>query len=122
MRQEIRMNRNLLTLLPMLPLSLGSLQAQTSAVSTRIFPDPGGVRFFVDGQVYVQGQNFLWPAGSKHTIAVEHDQLQYTHLTRFTFTGWVDNTSLFNSSADSIVVTADPAVTFIKATFNVENK
>src|SRR5712671_5045967 len=116
------MNRNLLTLLAVLPCSLGMLQAQNQTVSTRVFTDPLGVRFFIDGQVYVTPQNFLWPAGSKHTISVEHNQLHYTNLTRFTFTGWVDNTSLFNSSSDSVVVTADPAVTFIKATFTTEIK
>lgn len=127
------MNRNLLMIpwnsrnaawmaVAVMALAAGRMEGQSSGVSTRIFTEPAGVRFFVDGQVYVQGQNFIWPAGSKHTIAVERNQLFYTQLTRYTFNGWVDSTGLFNSSSDTIVITADPALSYIKATFNAENK
>ncbi|HUQ90491.1 MAG TPA: hypothetical protein VM120_02340 [Bryobacteraceae bacterium] len=95
------------------------LSAQDRTVATRVYTEPTGQRFFVDGQSYKSAQVFLWPVGSKHVIGVETEQLIFPG-TRTKFTGWTDTTNTLDSTAEYITVTADPAITFIKATMSTE--
>jgi len=46
----------------------GILQAQNTISSVRVYSNPAGARFVVDGLMYNGSQTFLWPAGSKHTV------------------------------------------------------
>lgn len=96
-----------------------SVFAQDPLIATRVFTEPQGLRFFVDGVPYLSAQTFLWPAGSKHTIMVERAQAPFTGQ-RNVFSGWADSTGTLSSGSDTITVTATPALTFIKATFSIE--
>lgn len=93
--------------------------AQERLSTTRVFTEPNGLRFYVDGQMYRSTQAFIWPAGSKHTLAIEPTQYPYDGH-RQTFSGWSDNTGQMTSSAESVVITADPNVTTFKASFSTE--
>jgi uncharacterized protein (TIGR03437 family) len=93
--------------------------AQERIAATRVFTEPTGFRFFVDGEPYRSAQTFLWPAGSKHTIFVEGDQfLLPGHRSKFS--GWSDSTGRLSFSGDTITVTADPSITSFKASFSTE--
>jgi len=48
-----------------------SLGAQEQIVSTRVFTEPAGAQFSVDGKVYISAQVFLWPKGSKHVLSFD---------------------------------------------------
>ncbi|HYP07335.1 MAG TPA: hypothetical protein VER03_13975, partial [Bryobacteraceae bacterium] len=48
----------------MLPLAAQEL------VSVRVFTEPSGPRYTVDGQQYMAPTVFRWPVGSKHTVTV----------------------------------------------------
>jgi uncharacterized protein (TIGR03437 family) len=107
------------------------LQAQ-SLSSVTISTDPTGARFTVDGQIYFGAANFVWPAGSKHTLVFLTDPTldtdpPNTHLqtgllgdTQYIFSGWQDNASLITPTADPIqIITADPHITTIIAKLTV---
>src|SRR3954453_10657857 len=50
-------------------LSVIPLAAQQS-VSVRVMTEPAGVRYTVDGTLYIQPTSFLWPVGSKHAVTI----------------------------------------------------
>lgn len=89
--------------------------AQTSINSVRINTEPAGLEFQVDGQTHSSAVDLLWPAASKHTI-LSYDQVQ-TGI-RYTFLGIVTNLSPATNTG--MPITADPALTWIKAVFKVE--
>lgn len=95
------------------------MMAQERAVVTTVSTVPSGLRFYVDGQSYKSTQAFAWTAGSKHTILIDSGFVPFDGQ-RFSFTGWSDNAGTLNSVAEQITVTADPAITSIKATFTLE--
>ena len=49
------------------------LRAQSSTVSFRVFTEPPGARFSVDGIIYTSAANFQWPTGSKHLVNFVQD-------------------------------------------------
>lgn len=85
----------------------------------------------VDGQFYENGATFTWPVGSKHIVEAQSGQLPFIDPYDPTlspgrmaqqimlFTGWTDNTGRLNSSNSTILVTADPAVTTLTASYTV---
>ncbi len=89
------------------------LPAQTVS-SVRIYTDPAGLEFSVDGQIYKQAVTLLWPQGSKHSIVVASVQTmgeiptQYGLETVISNLGPIDNLSS---------ITADPNLTFIELPF-----
>ena len=122
--------------LPIL-LATPSLAQEVSAIL--IFTEPAGVEYFVDGRRYTQPSSFLWPKGSKHVVHIANPilnriganncdgagetPLQYDAncSSRFGFSGWSTNAGTVSASAATTqIITADPAITFLKASFTVE--
>lgn len=93
--------------------------AQERLSTTRVYTEPTGLRFFVDGQPYRGNQAFIWPAGSKHTLSVDPEQFPFEGQ-RYKFTGWSDPGNTFSFTTESMVITADPTVTAVRAQFNAE--
>ena len=95
-----------------------SLPAQTVS-SVRIFTNPTGLTFTVDGQNYEQPVTLLWPQGSKHVVSAPSPQnvgagaatTQYTMSTM---------TSNIGPILDPTNVTADPGLTYIELPFTVQ--
>ncbi len=91
-------------------------QAQSAGNSVRIYTEPAGVYFTVDGETLVSTVNLLWPATSKHVIS-SYDQT-ISPGTRFLFDGTL-HTNLGDVKA-GVPITADPALKWIKLTFKAE--
>src|SRR5581483_6740793 len=107
------------------------LQAQTFSTTT-ISTVPPGARFIVDGQVYQQAATFNWPSGSRHVLVFVTDpplpgqttanniQTSQDGSTTYAFGGWSDNAGLIQPVADPVqTITANPAITTLKATLTV---
>jgi uncharacterized protein (TIGR03437 family) len=104
-----------------IPLWAASLWAQEQIVSTRVFMEPIGALFYVDGRSYVTPQSFLWPKGSKHLLSVEPAVQTGTRTgTRFTFAGWADSTGRMSVGTPAVAVTADPEIAWFKATITAD--
>ncbi len=101
-------------------LPAASLPAQTVS-SVRIFTNPTGLQFVVDGQPYLEPVTLLWPQGSKHSIVATSPQTtQATGLqqaqTVYTLGQPVSN---LGPIADLGSITADPSLTYIELPYNV---
>src|SRR5579859_2486181 len=96
---------------------LGTMVVSGQTINeTSISSDPVGATITVDGQQYFGPAAFLWPAGSKHTLSIQQEQApRYLAATKMVFQGWTDSSGQFTSSANTIVITADPAITYFKA-------
>ncbi|MBL8230539.1 MAG: hypothetical protein JNL98_18760 [Bryobacterales bacterium] len=88
-------------------------------VTTRVFTEPAGARFYVDGVPYKSAQAFNWTEGSKHTISTDIESAVFPGE-RMKFTGWTDSVNTPYSNAESIVVSANSAITFIRINFTKE--
>jgi len=114
------MQREWITLLSAFFIAAGAAPGQTT--QTRIFTEPAGASFFVDGIKYTSSATFFWPKGSRHTVWT--GLVQYTgDTTRMTFGGWADDKTVLQAgTASTITVTADPNFLSLKATFTVEHR
>jgi len=83
--------------------------------SVRIFTEPAGAKFSVDGTVYSAAAEFFWTAGSKHTLSIEPLQVSLDGGTRQIFQNWADSTGILNVPTPTVAVTANPSVSYIKA-------
>lgn len=110
--------------------ALSSLCAVAQNSTMRIYTDPPGARFIVDGQTYTSSTNFQWPAGSTHVVSFPMDApapgstsvtgTQTSDIARYTFKGWMDsNGLLLPNSAPVQVITADPSFTELKGQVDV---
>ncbi len=90
-----------------------SLPAQTVS-SIRIFTNPAGLFFQVDGQIYSQPVTLLWPQGSKHTILVSGVQTSGLIPTQYTLETVTSN---IGPILDLSNITADPSLTYIELPF-----
>ncbi len=95
----------------------GALSAQTTS-SVRIFTNPPGLQFSVDGQNYEQPVTLLWPQGSKHVIQVPNVQtLGVTQNTaQYALGAVISNIGPILNLSN---VTADPDLTFIELPFTI---
>ena len=98
-------------------LPAASLPAQTIS-SVRIFTNPPGLSFSVDGQGYVQPVTLLWPQGSKHSIVVPSLQILGIAQPKTEY-GLGTVLSNLGPITDLTSITADPNLTFIELPFNV---
>jgi uncharacterized protein (TIGR03437 family) len=97
------------------------LWAEEQIVSTRVFMEPTGAYFYVDGTSYLTPQSFLWPKGSKHTLSVDPAVQTTTRLgVRYTFASWTDSTGRLSMGTPTIAVTAAPEISWIKAVITTE--
>ena len=121
---------NRLSLLLLLSLGGSYLQGQT-ATSITISSNPSGARFQVDGTIYNQAANFIWPVGSTHYVVFITDTLVGTQTAtnvqtspdgsvQYVLTGWEDNNTLVQPNTSPVqVITADPAITSFTAEVTV---
>jgi uncharacterized protein (TIGR03437 family) len=122
-----RVRLNMKKLIATIGLLIASgLWAQTNVVgsSVRVYTEPGGARFLVDGVTYYASQTFTWPAGSKHVIefplkqrtdgGFENFQESLDRQSQFSFGGWQDSTGTPHAS-NAIIVAAEPNLKWIKA-------
>ena len=93
-------------------LACAPVRAQSSVNSVRIYTEPAGLNFTVDGQNFRDTVDLLWPATSKHTV-VGYDQvqlgIQYTLGAVFT--------NLSQLDVNGLPITADPALKWVKLVF-----
>src|SRR5258706_16142555 len=115
-----RSSSRLLTSLIALALGAGTMQAASTVATTRVYTDPGSMSFLVDGQRFTGAATFLWPQGSKHTLDIDPVQYDLNTKARFRFTGWADSTGLLSVAGTHLVVTADPSITFYKASVTLQ--
>ena len=114
--------------------------AGQDTVSVQVLTEPSGARYTVDGLQYIQPTTFLWPVGSKHVISIvsptysqdpggsvcetptDSPLTQYdpSCSKRYRFGGWQTSLGAPPENRASQVVTADPKLTFVRATFTVE--
>ncbi|HLK62144.1 MAG TPA: hypothetical protein VKU19_01795 [Bryobacteraceae bacterium] len=96
--------------------------AQNLGSTVTVAPLPDGAYFSVDGQIYSHAMSAIWPAGSKHTLSVDSllqggsSQLK----TQFTFKNWTSNIGAVQGGTNTIIVTADPAITYYHANFDLQ--
>lgn len=105
------------------------LQAQTTFSSMTVSVVPPGASFSVDGQVYNQAANFVWPAGSKHLVVFITDptagattliQTGPQGDVQYVFKSWNDNAGLIQPTSDPVqTVTADPSITSLTASVQI---
>jgi len=90
--------------------------AQQKIASVRIFTEPAGLQFRVDGQEFRGAVTLLWPAGSKHSIATAPQQQELDGRTHYSL---ISNPWSTNLGQPDVVdpFTADPDLTFLKVTF-----
>jgi uncharacterized protein (TIGR03437 family) len=110
---------NRLTALVFLLLLAGAASGQEQ-VNMRVFTEPAGAGFYVDGRFYSGPATFLWPAGSKHVLNIDTIQTSNIGGRRFSFVNWTDNSQTFTTTNPTIAVTAGAAVTSFKATVTLE--
>lgn len=135
--RQFRLSNWLFSIFAVLVLADRLPAQQASPVSFRVYTEPAGARFSVDGTVYTSSATFTWPVGSKHLVTFLQDQqpnvilppgsptLQLAQFTpdaaiMYQFSGWVDNAGLLGATTDvSQWVTADPGITWLKASVSV---
>ena len=118
----------------------GAAKGQVApTVSFRVFTEPAGAKFAVDGIIYTSAASFQWPVGSKHLVRFVQDwvppasalgpgapalaalQLSPDGGTAYALQNWADSNGLLSAPGDqNQVVTADPNVTYLKATVQVQ--
>ena len=76
-------------------LACAPVRAQSSINSVRIYTEPAGLYFEVDGQNFLDTVDLFWPATSKH-IVVGHDQVQVG--TQYTISAVFTNLSALNTA------------------------
>ena len=95
--------------------------AQERLTTVRVFTNPTGVEFTVDGQLFRGPAAFTWPAGSKHELRTDLVQSAVVPRTRYTFQDWVTTGEIkVSPQTAAVTITADPAITFVRADFDVE--
>lgn len=102
--------------------ALMSVPAFAQVNSIHIVMSPGdGIPFTVDGQAFKGAATFLWPQGSKHTVSVRPFESGNTPKVRYSFLKWTINTTVPQDWVpETLIVTADPSVQSVIATFIVE--
>jgi len=92
-------------------------RCETTISSVRVFTEPAGAQFTVDGQAYTSQAVFLWPAGSKHFLVAPRLQNTLILNTQYVLTGWETNLGVPVSVEP---ITADPGLTYVKVVFRLE--
>lgn len=118
----------------------GQLFAQQTAptIAFKVYTEPPGAKFSVDGVIYTTAANFQWPQGSTHSVRYVQDTLPPTATsapdaptlstvqlspdggTAYGFVRWSDSNGLTAAGNDpNQTVTASASVTSLKATVTV---
>src|SRR3954451_1890639 len=111
-------------------ITFNAANAQENKVS--ITPEPQGVTYRVDGQLYYSASSFVWPTGSKHllefvvqgckTEPIDTPGYQYdeTCNVRYTSPSWVDGRGQVASTVPVYVYTADSVISNVRLITGVE--
>jgi uncharacterized protein (TIGR03437 family) len=100
-----------------LGLALGcpTARSQNGVNSVRVYTEPSGLNFWIDGQNFSSAVDMLWPASSKHTItSLDQDGIRVK--TRYIYQGITTN--LGDPAAQPI--SSDPSLKWIKLTFETD--
>src|SRR5713226_748139 len=92
------------------------LSAQTTS-SIRIYTQPPGLAFYVDGQRFMSNATLLWPQGSKHTVTTDINQLGLLQQTQFALSAMTTNLGALTYPS---TITADPTLTWIQFAFSTQ--
>src|SRR5438094_10641250 len=95
------------------------VRAEDLGSAVRVLAVPTGPWFSVDGQNYYAPMSAIWPAGSKHILAVDSAVAAPGNKSRYTFSNWT-NTSGVVPGGNRVTVTADPNITEYHANFSME--
>jgi uncharacterized protein (TIGR03437 family) len=101
-------------------LIVAAVQAQGMGTTVLISTMPSGMFYTVDGQVYQQPTNAVWPVGSKHVLGVPSaNQSGIQVKTLYQFQQWATGSTVL-PGGNIITVTADPAQPEFHAVFSVQ--
>jgi uncharacterized protein (TIGR03437 family) len=92
-----------------------SLPAQDKIVQTKVFSEPPGGEFTVDGQRYRGTASFFWPERSKHVLGIP--ETAPDNLSRYVFKEWRDATGERPIEGPTLAITADADIPYYKAVF-----
>jgi len=92
------------------------VRAQTVGNVVRVYTQPPGVYFQVDGQSYIGAASFSWPANSKHVVT-SYDQSQTVAGVVYVFKGWITNLSS-TVGTNNEPITADPSLQWVELFFD----
>jgi uncharacterized protein (TIGR03437 family) len=105
------------TLFALLLFALPSL-AQVTQIKISMSPGDG-IPFTVDGQTFYGSATFLWPQGSKHPVSVQATETGNTPRVQYLFNNWTINVPVPQAwPSTDLIVTADPSVQSVVASFN----
>ena len=122
-------------------LNVLSVAAQ-ELVTVRVFTEPSGPRFTVDGEQYIAPVVFRWPVGSKHVITIlprrmvphgkhhvrrrcrtRHEAVRARCRSRYNFSRMDTSGGTFTGSTSTFqTITVDKTLSFVKATFSAQHK
>jgi uncharacterized protein (TIGR03437 family) len=88
--------------------------SQANVNGVRVYTEPAGLEFFVDGAQYFGGADLMWPATSKHNVFANPVQTDPTRRIQYVYKGFTTN--LGNPPGP---ITADPALKSITLSFEV---
>ena len=97
------------------PRASGQTSGQTT--STRVYTEPAGLPFYVDGQVFTSTAMFTWPVGSRHTVTTSQLITGLDAGTTYSFGGWSDTSGLIVANGSTATFTADAKITSLVASF-----
>ncbi len=89
--------------------------AQEKIVQTKVFSEPPGGEFTVDGQRYRGTATFFWPEKSKHVLGIP--ETAPDSLSRFVFKEWRDSTGERLIESPTLAITADADIPYYRAVF-----
>jgi uncharacterized protein (TIGR03437 family) len=100
-------------------LALGAASLSPAAIisGTRIYTQPRGASFYVDGDKFIDSATFLWPQGSKHTLNTDVLQFDPIIKKRYAFTQWTNSTGFNTNSSPVQIISGDPGITSYTAVF-----
>lgn len=110
----------LLVLLGLCLAGAARLDAQAWNVSVRVFTDPPGPAFWVDGKSFHDAAVLLWPEGSKHILDVEPVQGKDSADTIYAGVCW--STNIRPGECLTGPITADRDLTWVRLTIGVSHK
>lgn len=102
-------------LVPAAMMILTGSELMAQVVANRVFTEPSGAVFYVDGTPYRSPQVFLWQTGTSHVLRIDAAQTEPSNTSRYTATAWVDLTGTFKSTGTTATITANSTITEYKS-------
>jgi uncharacterized protein (TIGR03437 family) len=99
-------------------LCAATLWAQDPVISTRVYSEPPGADFLVDGQRYHSSATFFWPEHSTHVLSIPQDQpnpdSQY-----LAFKEWQNSLGQKVLDGTTVSIVADSGIPYYKSVWTV---